>query len=315
MKWKRRALVTVVLLGLGVWGGLWGYGAWREPLVKAGCELAFPDLVSIEPPLRDPDVLRFVALGDTGTGSSGQRQVARLAQRLCLEPGCDFLLLLGDNVYPDGVASMDDPAFLTKIEQMYGPIGKPVYAVLGNHDVHLSGIFQVLHTLRSPTWRMPNFHYQFAAGPVQFHALNTNCSLLGWRWLNESLPQRDTLPWRVVFGHHTLQGTGSHGGADPATLWYWRRNLAPRVDYYLSGHNHSLEHLVEDGQRSQYVISGAGGWSGPTAGDHPIRSSDATPHFRSDEGGLAWMEFTAQQATLRFYDAQGTLLYENVRVR
>jgi N-acetylmuramoyl-L-alanine amidase len=58
-------------------------------------------------------------VGDTGTGGPDQFKVAGAIFQTCASSGCDFGLLLGDNFYPDGVSSADDPQRKTKFEQPY----------------------------------------------------------------------------------------------------------------------------------------------------------------------------------------------------
>ena len=67
---------------------------------------------------RDPDraAVTFVALGDMGTGDRAQTQVAQAMYRVCQRDGCDFVLGLGDNIYPHSVRSVHDPAFQDKFE-------------------------------------------------------------------------------------------------------------------------------------------------------------------------------------------------------
>src|SRR5688500_5241173 len=52
--------------------------------------------------------LRFVALGDSGNGNAEQRAIGEAVRNLCAAEGCDFALLLGDNLYEDGADSVDD---------------------------------------------------------------------------------------------------------------------------------------------------------------------------------------------------------------
>ena len=44
-------------------------------------------------------IVRFIAVGDTGTGKEGQYQVANAIEKVCAAHGCDFALGLGDNIY------------------------------------------------------------------------------------------------------------------------------------------------------------------------------------------------------------------------
>lgn len=128
--------------------------------------------------------LRFIAIGDTGTGNDGdathlQYQVAEMLKQVCEMRGCDFAVLAGDNMYESGVDGTDDPLFADAFEQPYGDIGIPFYVALGNHDNSVTligegsqnakGDVQVQYTDVSPsgTWKMPErFYTQTFTGSV-----------------------------------------------------------------------------------------------------------------------------------------------------
>ena len=47
----------------------------------------------------DGQPLRFVVLGDGGTGDDAQKKVAAAMAKVCAERGCKFALYMGDNIY------------------------------------------------------------------------------------------------------------------------------------------------------------------------------------------------------------------------
>ena len=64
-------------------------------------------------PLRT-DHLQLIAVGDTGTGNKKQFEVAHGMVKVCQESGCELVLFLRDNFYPDGVNSTEDLQFKEK---------------------------------------------------------------------------------------------------------------------------------------------------------------------------------------------------------
>src|SRR5262249_36185180 len=103
----KEALMTVqryAWAGLCVLWGVWAASC-GQPLTPE--ELA----ARLHP--RDParPVVTFVALGDMGQGSPAQHAVAEAMYHVCARDGCDFVLGLGDNIYPHGVRAVDDPQF------------------------------------------------------------------------------------------------------------------------------------------------------------------------------------------------------------
>src|SRR5581483_11188457 len=78
--------------------------------------------------------VRFIAVGDAGTGNDQQAALARLMVKYQQTQAYDTALLLGDNLYPDGAISN----VAAKFERPYADLlhqGVKFHAVLGNHDV------------------------------------------------------------------------------------------------------------------------------------------------------------------------------------
>jgi len=190
-----------------------------------------------------PKEVRFAVLGDGGTGSDTQRKVAVALRDTCARKGCDFTVLLGDNIYDAGVESVIDAQWDSKFEVPYADVEMPFYAVLGNHDnggfltqwigdifggagaEFERGDFQVAYTQVSDKWRMPARHYDFRVGPAHFFALDSNDMV--WSRGNDHAAgraqfQMDTIPskmdasdaiWKITLAHHPWTSNGKHGDA------------------------------------------------------------------------------------------------------
>ena len=302
----------LIAFALGIRAGWW---ACRK-LFRKGLFALREDIVGVHIQPREPGTLSFLAMGDVGTGDADQQAVAATARRLCAERRCDFILFLGDNFYNHGVNSIHDPKWQSHYEALYAAIGIPVLPVLGNHDVKKDALAQVLYSLRSTTWRMPNYQYAFQAGPARFFALNTNLNLLAWIGLRKRL-RPDPAHWTFVFGHHALYGSGAQGDMDAVGRWYWRRYLQPMVDFYLGAHNHQLEHLRVPGHATEYVVSGAGGshYRDKVAAGERFKGTRARSLFKHRDTGLAWFRVTADDVRVELLDGAGTLLYGFIRRR
>ncbi|MBF0383934.1 MAG: metallophosphoesterase, partial [Magnetococcales bacterium] len=118
--------------------------------------------------------LVFYTLGDQGTGGKKQRRVAAAMEREAKKSGKpDFVLLLGDNFYNNGVVSIDDPQWQEKFEKIYKGSqlqNIPFFAVLGNHDYRQSSDAQVLYTTQgkgSRRWQMPDKFFSVDLGRVK----------------------------------------------------------------------------------------------------------------------------------------------------
>jgi hypothetical protein len=217
-----------------------------------------PPLFSIEPV---QGAIRVLAFGDYGTGSATQRRVADAMLSYHRRSRFDFGITLGDNFYDAGLPSPTDSRWHGWWDEMYGRLGLRIYATLGNHDWGLpdSPAAEILHTRDSPSWRMPAPYYTFTAGPAQFFALDTNeVSEAQLRWLDDALAA-SRARWRIVYGHHPIYSAGVHGDHEglKARLLPLLRN---RVNVYLAGHDHDLQHLEADAG-VHFFVSGTGGAS------------------------------------------------------
>ena len=153
--------------------------------------------------------LRFVALGDVGTGNRGQYAVAQAMNSYFQQHPFSSVLLTGDNIYPNGEIEKIGAAF----ESPYRFLRQravPFYAVLGNHDVRTNN---GADEIRYRGFNMQGRYYTFTQGPIQFFALDTN-KQAAWQeqlvWLEENLA-RSPATWKVVFGHHPVYSSGVHG--------------------------------------------------------------------------------------------------------
>ncbi|MDQ3012778.1 MAG: metallophosphoesterase [Acidobacteriota bacterium] len=199
----------------------------------------------------------FVAFGDMGTGESNQLSVAAGMAAYHDKHPFDTVLMLGDNIYPDGNPAL----FKDKFERPYAELlkrGVRFYAALGNHDVRRG---------REAEMNYPNFnmngkaYYSFVKGDalIEFFALDsTDYDRKQARWLDGALAASKA-QWKVAYFHHPLYSSGITHGSDVKL----RAQLEPLFVKYgvamvLSGHDHAYERTKP--QRGvQYFVSGAGG--------------------------------------------------------
>jgi acid phosphatase len=243
--------------------------------------------------------IRMLLLGDTGSGDEHQHNVAQASAKTCEALGADLVLLLGDNFIQHGVSSVDDPQWRTKFEDVY-PQNLPFYAILGNHDLAGNWRVQVDYTERSERWRMPNVNYTLQAGPATIQCINTTCTVCAL-W---TLFRTTSKPWRLVCGHRPLTTGGRHRGVTALERWLIRR-AAP--DFFLSGHNHMLEHLEWEG--ISQVVAGGGG----SPLNHTSKQPNPHQQFLHLGHGYCWMRLTRTAATVRYFDEQGAEIYQFTR--
>src|SRR5258705_2585680 len=80
-----------------------------------------------------PDSVKFVAMGDNGTGDTPQYDIANLMTKVNDTFKFEFVIMLGDNMY----GSQNPKDFERKFSVPYKTLldrGVKFYAALGNHD-------------------------------------------------------------------------------------------------------------------------------------------------------------------------------------
>ncbi len=278
-------------------------------------QMNLPNFMRTPPPVfrvvPEDKPIRVVTLGDFGTSSPAQFQVAATMRDFQNKAPFDFGLTLGDNFYGAGVGSVDDPQWKTKWEDLYSPMGIKFYASLGNHDYGRpdSPAAEILYSQKSPSWRMPATYYTYTAGPVQFFAIDTielsdtalpNKELA---WLETELAKSKS-PWKIVYGHYPIYSATS--GDEQNLIQRLLPVLRNRADVYLCGHAHNLQELKEEAG-VHFFLNGAGG-----AGLYNFNYPDY-PHsdFKAKNNGFTIMEADDHQLVIRLISATGEELHKS----
>ena len=215
-----------------------------------------PAQEKLQLPMKDGSV-RFLVIGDSGTGGSTQKKVAaRIAEVHKIFP-FEFAIMVGDNLY-GGEGASD---YRRKFEEPYKPLldaGVKFYAALGNHDDPTQRFYKLFNMNGER-------YYSFKApkpgigtrGGVRFFALDSNyMSKEQVDWLEKELTASGS-DWKVPFFHHPLYSSGEKHGADQAL----RDQLEPLflehgVDVVFAGHEHFYERLKPQ-QGITYFVNGS----------------------------------------------------------
>lgn len=266
--------------------------------------------------------MRFVAVGDTGTGKSGQKEVAAAIRDKCSADGCAFVQLLGDNIYEDGVSSADDAQWQEKFEAPFAEINTDFFAVLGNHDYggdgagneFAKGQFEVDYTAKSKKWKLPAAFYHHVKGDMELFALDTNMIVYEKdaqqrtdvaKWISES-----TAPWKIAVGHHPYLSNGPHGNAGaydgqtkaPANgepvKKFFDDVVCGKVDLYLCGHDHSLQWMNESCKGTELAVSGSGAKQTGFLGKNPSL-------YQSMELGFMYLIVEPKRITIEVIEVVG----------
>ncbi len=246
--------------------------------------------------------VRVVGMGDFGSGTQAQRDVAAAIVRMGAAAPFDFGLTFGDNFYPSGMKGPDDTRWRDWWETLYGPLGVVFYPTLGNHEWYSDDGAAAEIIYRSATWRFPAPYYTFTAGPVQFFAVDTTeLSEAQVLWLDREIGA-STSHWKVVYGHHPIFAPERNGRAG-MYMAYMQARLWPvirgRVDAYLCGHQHAMAHMdPRDGVH--FFMSGGGG-----APLGKVAKKDPNAIFAESRFGFLTLEADASRLKIGIFDTDG----------
>ena len=280
------------------------------------------------PARAEPAAVAFVALGDWGRGG-GRHQVAvaRAMGEAAAQIDSRYVISVGDNFYPDGVQSTDDPQWRTSFEAVYTApsLQTPWLAALGNHDYRGQPFAQVAYSRTSSRWRMPSRYYAVTGAdaghpdldifvldttPITGDYAEALMRLSHGRvsvpdadrqvaWLDAALG-RSRAAWKVVVGHHPIHSGGHHGGSPELTRHVEPLLRAHGVQAYLFGHDHALQHIRVDGVN--HICTGAGSSAGHVADVPGTR-------FRHAQPGFAMLALSADTLNLEFRQYDGRTVY------
>ena len=196
------------------------------------------------------DSVRFAVIGDTGTGDSHQRDIARQLEAWQGKFPFTFVVMMGDNLY--GGDSPKD--YQREFEVPYKPLldgGVKFYASLGNHDNPNERLYKAFNMNGE---RYYSFKPERAS--VRFFALDSNyIDDKQLDWLDKQLAESGS-DWKICFFHHPPYSSGeTHGSAV-----LQREKLEPMfvkhgVNVVLSGHEHFYERIKPQ-KGIQYFILG-----------------------------------------------------------
>lgn len=276
--------------------------------------------------------LHWLAIGDFGSMEPPQTAVANgmkaYVTELKLKP--EGLLLLGDNFYKPMPGGLKAPRWKSGFEDMYpaSAFPGPCPAVLGNHDYHDNAggeQVQLAYAKQGGTrWTMPAKWYRLDKGPVTFLCLDTNLrSVSGGKnpkdgtpkaslteaeekeqmtWLKAELA-KPRAPWTVCVGHHPVYSNGQHGDTKSLVAELAPLLQAHGVHVYLCGHDHDLQHLELEGQKTSFVVSGGGG-----ARVRPMKNDKRGP-FSQSVYGFTHIQLGKERMILRHIDPNGKQLH------
>ena len=195
---------------------------------------------------------KFGVLGDFGTGSREQYELAQQMANVHARFKYEHVILVGDNLY----GSERPQDFKKKFEIPYKPLldaGVKFYASLGNHDAREQRFYK-------PFNMGDQLYYTFNPNPeVRFFALETTYPQPEqMKWFEDEL-KKSTSNWKIPFFHHPLYSSGErHGSNIRLRQTIEPMLLANDVTVVFTGHDHFYERTKPQNGITYFVV-GSGG--------------------------------------------------------
>jgi tartrate-resistant acid phosphatase type 5 len=236
----------------------------------------------------------FYTIGDWGKLTPGLFATSKSMSEISNKIKPDFIISLGDNFYPNGVKSTDDPQWTQTYQNIFNHpnLNCPWYSILGNHDYIYNPQAQIDYYLekKDERWTMPYNYYsvtkQLGSTTLQIVFIDTveldtisTYSLLNkdtikknnlteansnkqLEWIKYVL-ENSKADWLIVAGHYNMYTGGWHNSNLNLINMLKPLFIKYKVDMYFAGHCHNLEHLSDSG--IEYIISGSGAKTGNTS--------------------------------------------------
>jgi len=280
--------------------------------------------------------LNFLIIGDWGrNGDYNQCDVADQMNYYAHEYDVKFVISTGDNFYINGVRSIDDPQWAYSFENVYhgGSLQTDWYVALGNHDYRGSVQAEIDYTKKSRRWNMPSRYYSikekidkndsacfvfYDSSPFITNYYKESSPYNGVRgqdttkqlkWIDSTLSATKS-QWKFVIGHHPIYSGSIKKGATPELLSGLKPILDKnKVQVYISGHEHSLQHNKPFGSSIDYFISGAGSET------EEVGDVNGLCLFNYPKPGFAFESLTADSLKTFFISYEGKILYKTARAR
>ena len=281
---------------------------------------------------QEDDALHFLVLGDFGRhGQYHQKPVAEQMGAAAITLDIDFTISVGDNFYPNGIESTQDPQLQNSFEDIYTntKLYENWYVALGNHDYNGNIQAQIDYTKVSRRWQMPDTYYSETfklkdGSKLLMVVMDTNPFIDGYykkdndmyeniikqdttaqrKWLAETLEKTDA-KWKIVVGHHPLYSGGKRKNSDDTKAF--EKKFASffdkyKVDAYLCGHEHDLQVVKPKGRYTTQFLSGAGSEVRPSG------EREGTL-FADNQAGFMCFSVTGKKLLVQLVNEHGDIIY------
>lgn len=283
------------------------------------------------------DNFNFIVANDLGrNGYYDQKTIAEEMGRLAENVDIEFVAAAGDVHHFEGVASVDDPLWMTNYELIYSHPELMIdwFPVLGNHEYRGNTQAVLDYDNVSRRWNMPDRYYSMNFdldndATLRLLFIDTTPLIDKYhkeseesyrdvasqeidrqlQWIDSTL-NASTATWTVVIGHHPIYAQTPKDDVEREDM---QRRVDPilrkhGVDMYIAGHIHNFQHIKPEGSDIDYVVNSSGSLS------REVSPTDGTV-FCSSESGFSVVSASDKKLTLYMLDKHGNILHTVTRTK
>lgn len=273
----------------------------------------------------------FLLVSDLGrNGYYKQKPIAELMGNLAAKVEIECVVAAGDTHHFNGIASIDDPLWMTNYELIYAHPELMIdwFALNGNHEYRGNTQAVLDYGKKSRRWVMPARYYSqtFEAGEQEEALLlfiDTTPLIDKYRkkgdkypdagqqdkgaqlhWIEQTLAQSQAC-WKIVIGHHPLYADTDKEDSERNDMRQAIEALLERygVDCYCCGHIHSFQHIKPEGSTVDYLVNSSGSLA------RPVKAIAGTQFCSSDEG-FTLVNVADNRLTFYLINDKGEIIYQ-----
>lgn len=268
-------------------------------------------------------------------GYYDQKPIAELMGEMAgtVDPKC--VIAAGDIHHFNGIASLQDPLWMTNYEQIYShpDLMLDWFPICGNHEYRGNTTAFMNYGTVSRRWMMPSKYYTrvFSHGTttVRVVMIDTTPLLDKYRndpetypdackedmqaqlsWLDSTLKNAHE-DWVIVIGHHPVYAETNKSEDERLDM---QKRVMPilhkynNVDIYACGHIHNFQHIRKKGDKIDYVVNSSASLS------RPVKPIDGTV-FCSPADGFSIITADKQLLCMTMIDKEGNAIHEIKRTK
>lgn len=338
-KTGRKTVCVLTFISLALWGGNGKAQTINRSNLNAtnNSSLVQPsNLIPKEYPSRSSwknlqgEITLYMANDLGRNGYYDQKTIAELMGEMAgtVDPKC--VLAVGDIHHFNGIASLQDPLWLTNYEWIYSHPDLMIdwFPVCGNHEYRGNTDAILKYGTISRRWMMPGKYYSrtFTGKKTSLRVVFLDTSPLIDKYRNDSVTYPDACKenmqkqldwldntlknakedWVIVVGHHPIY---AETGKSIDERMDMQKRVKPilqkygNVAIYAAGHIHNFQHIHMKNDKTEYVVNSSASLS------RPVKETEGTQYCSSSDG-FSVLTVDKTQLRMSFIDKDGNILYE-----